>query len=204
MKKILLCITVLFLSIQSHSQNWDINTLRKINVNRNTSLDKPFKLITNSASPIAFGVPIILYGVGYLEKDSTTKRKAISIGTTVIVSAVITTILKKTVKRERPFVTYPEIQDISSGGSYDFPSGHTSDAFALATSVSIAYPKWYIIAPAFAWAAAVGYSRMHLGVHYPSDVIAGALIGSGSAYLACKLNKWFFHHKNIQQINQQK
>ncbi len=54
----------------------------------------------------------------------------------------------------------------------------------------MAYPKWYIIAPSFAWASAVGYSRMALGVHYPSDVLAGAIIGSGSAYLCYKLNKW--------------
>ncbi len=52
------------------------------------------------------------------------------------------------------------------------------------------YPKWYIIAPSFAWASAVGYSRMHLGVHYPSDVVSGAIVGSGSAYISYKLNKW--------------
>jgi membrane-associated phospholipid phosphatase len=51
------------------------------------------------------------------------------------------------------------------------------------------YPKWYIIVPSICWAGAVGYSRMHLGVHYPSDVVAGALVGAGSAWLTHYVNK---------------
>lgn len=83
--------------------------------------------------------------------------------------------------RKRPFVTYPDlITKKSEAGSPSFPSGHTSQAFATATSLSLAYPKWYVIAPSLLWAGAVGYSRMELGVHYPSDVLVGALIGIGS------------------------
>ena len=62
-------------------------------------------------------------------------------------------------------------------------------AFATATSLSLTYPKWYIIVPAYSWAGAVGYSRMHLGVHYPSDVFIGALVGAGSAWLTHAMNK---------------
>jgi membrane-associated phospholipid phosphatase len=98
--------------------------------------------------------------------------------------------MKQGFKRERPFKTYPELDKQSDGGSYSFPSGHTSSAFANATALSIAFPKWYVIAPSFVWASAVGYSRMDLGVHYPSDVLAGAIVGSGSAYLTYKINKW--------------
>ena len=194
-KKIILPMLLLICSYQSFSQNWDINTLRDINVNRNKSLDGTFKFISNSTSPLAFGVPVILFGVGYFQKDSLIKHKAIYLGTTVIISSIVALSTKRIIKRDRPFVTYPDIEKIGEGGSYSMPSGHTSNAFALATSVSVAYPKWYIIAPSFAWAGAVGYSRMHLGVHYPSDVIAGALVGSGSAYLSYKLNKWLFHHR---------
>jgi hypothetical protein len=98
--------------------------------------------------------------------------------------------LKYSIKRDRPFITYKDIQKETSGGGYSLPSGHTADAFATATSLSIAFPKWYVIAPSFIWASAVGYSRMDLGVHYPTDVLAGAITGSGSAYLTYKLNKW--------------
>jgi len=172
------------------SQNPDINLLKSINVDRNKSLDPAFILITNSASPISIGAPIIVFSVGLIQKDSTLKNKGIFLAETFVVNGFITTALKLSIKRDRPFVTYPFIDKQTSGGSPSFPSGHTSSAFATATSLSLAFPKWYVIAPSFAWASAVGYSRMHLGVHYPSDVLAGAVVGAGSAFLSYKLNRW--------------
>ncbi len=186
-------ILVLFLTlfwVNIFAQNADIDLLKDINLNRNTKLDGVFRGITDSATPLAFGIPIALLGIGLLKKDSTLEQNACNIGTTVIISVVISTALKYTTNKDRPFVTYPFIQKLTDGGSPSFPSGHTTEAFALATSVSIAYPKWYVIAPCFIWAGAVGYSRLDLGVHYPSDVLAGAILGSGSAYLSYKLNKW--------------
>ena len=173
-----------------NAQNIDITILSDINVNRNTSLNPTFKAITNSALPISVATPLIIYSVGLIKKDSTIKNQALFIGETFLVSAFITTALKYSIKRERPFNTYPDIEKVTAAPGYSFPSGHTSTAFATATSLSMEYPKWYIIAPSFAWASAVGYSRMHLGVHYPSDVVAGAIVGSGSAYISYKLNKW--------------
>ncbi len=81
-----------------------------------------------------------------------------------------------------------------------FPSGHTSLAFAIATSLSLKYPKWYVIAPSYVWACSVGYSRMNLGVHYPSDVLAGAVLGAGSAFLTYKLNEWFWKKQNNKKL----
>ena len=173
-----------------NAQNIDITILSDINVNRNTSLDPTFKAITNSALPISVATPLIIYSVGLIKKDSTIKNQALFIGETFLVSAFVTTALKYSIKRERPFNTYPDIENVTAAPGYSFPSGHTSTAFATATSLSMEYPKWYIIAPSFAWASAVGYSRMHLGVHYPSDVVSGAIVGSGSAYISYKLNKW--------------
>ncbi|MFV8334778.1 phosphatase PAP2 family protein [Flavobacterium sp. RSP29] len=183
-------IVLLFSMTFVNAQNSDINILRDINVHRNKSLDPTFKLVTNSAVPISVATPIILYSVGLIKKDSAIKKQAIFIGEAFLVNAFITTALKHTIKRDRPFETYPDIDQVASTLGYSFPSGHTSLAFATATSLSLAYPKWYIIAPSFVWAGAVGYSRMHLGVHYPSDVFAGAIIGTGSAYLSYKVNKW--------------
>jgi membrane-associated phospholipid phosphatase len=195
LKKTFLLVFISISSQLSFSQNWDINTLRSINVYRNTSLDGTYKTISNTTIPIAAGVPVLLYGIAYLQHDGTAKRKAIYMGESVAVSAVISEITKRIVKRDRPFVTYPYIQNLQAESGYSFPSGHASVAFALATSVSLAYPKWYIIAPSFLWAGEVGYSRLHLGVHYPTDVIAGAVVGAGSTYIAYKLDKWLFQPK---------
>ena len=190
MKLIVTYLLLLLFSVKGFSQNADIDLLKEINLNRNKSLDPTFRFITNSASPVSIATPVILYSIGLIKKDSTIRNKGIYIGETFLVSAFISTVLKYSVNRDRPFVTYPFIEKASSGGSPSFPSGHTSTAFSTATTLSMSFPKWYVIAPSFIWASAVGYSRMDLGVHYPSDVLVGAIIGSGSAFLSYELNKW--------------
>ena len=64
--------------------------------------------------------------------------------------------------------------------------------------MTFAFPKWYVAVPAFSWAGAVGYSRMHLGVHYPSDFLVGAAVGAGSAWLGHWLNKRLFQSRAKQ------
>ena len=190
LKTLCILFVLSIISILSFSQNADINLLREINLKRNKSLDPTFRFITNTASPVTIATPIVIYSVGLIKKDSTLKSKGMYIGQTVLVSALITTVLKYAINRDRPFITYPYLEKVTSGGSPSFPSGHTSEAFATATSLSLAFPKWYVIAPSYVWASAVGYSRMDLGVHFPSDVLAGAITGAGSAYLTYKLNNW--------------
>jgi membrane-associated phospholipid phosphatase len=189
-----LLIFLLFLQLGSNlvAQNLDIDLLRKINIERNTTLDPTFKVLTQSVVPIGLGAPLIVTSIGLIQKDYALENKGYFIGATLLTSAIITTTMKFAFDKDRPFVTYPEIQQLTSAGSPSFPSGHTSEAFATATSLSLAFPKWYVIAPSMLWASAAGYSRMHLGVHYPSDVLVGALIGSGSAWLCHELNKRFF------------
>jgi membrane-associated phospholipid phosphatase len=69
--------------------------------------------------------------------------------------------------------------------SSSFPSGHTASAFAFATGAASARPL--LSAPLRALATLVGYSRVHTGVHYPADVLAGAFIGVSAAELAGRL-----------------
>ncbi|WP_256604704.1 phosphatase PAP2 family protein [Sphingobacterium multivorum] len=78
---------------------------------------------------------------------------------------------------------------VRTAGGYSFPSGHTSSAFATASALSRAYSKWYVVAPSLLWASSVGYSRMYLGVHFPSDVLTGAVLGTGAAFALDGLKK---------------
>lgn len=190
----LLAITLLF-QFPAFGQNADINILKELNINRPQSLDGTFHVITHSVTPVSVGIPAGLIITGWVKKDSSLIHDGLYIGGSIQASGIITVGLKYGINRDRPYVTYPEIEKLTHGGSPSFPSGHTSMAFSTATSLSITYPKWYVIAPSFLWASGVGYSRMHLGVHFPSDVFVGALIGSGSAWLCHILNKKLFGHK---------
>jgi membrane-associated phospholipid phosphatase len=106
-------------------------------------------------------------------------------------NSIVTQSVKHIVNRPRPFEKYAFIikRDDESGG-LSFPSGHTSAAFCTATSIALRYRKWYFVAPAYLFASSVGWARMYQGVHYPSDVLAGALVGSGAAWLSWKTQKW--------------
>ncbi len=111
------------------------------------------------------------------------------------ISTVTTEAMKVIVKRQRPAQAYSDIYPDEFDNSYSFPSGHVSIAFSTATSLMLTTKKWYITVPAFAWATGVGYSRMYLGQHYPSDVLAGAVVGAAGAYASHWLNKNFFFRK---------
>ena len=200
MNKISCTIFFLLSVFVASSQNIDIDILQKIDVNRNTEFDPAFKTITNTAIPISIATPVMMYTIGLIQKDSLIKHKALFIGETFLASAFITIASKSIFKRDRPYVTHPSIQPLSLEGSYSMPSAHTSSAFATATSLSMAYPKWYVVVPSFVWASSVGYSRMHLGVHYPSDVLVGALVGSGSAVLMYKANQWLNKKRKKNKI----
>lgn len=189
MKFFLFILIVLFVQNDSIAQNADVNLLKKINIERNEKFDGTYSFITNSATPLAISVPVVMFSVGLIKKDSLVKQNSIMIVGAMLTSTIISTSMKYGINRDRPFVTHPDIVKLTAGGSPSFPSGHTSIAFSTATSVSLAYPKWYVIAPSMLWASAVGFSRMHLGVHYPSDVLVGALVGSGSAWLSHFLTK---------------
>lgn len=172
-----------------YSQNADIRLLRAINSPASLPSDGFFRFVSDSHGFIVAGIPVSVGVAGLIKHDDNLKKTALEMMASTAVNLGITTILKYTVNRERPFATYPDIVKKSGAGSPSFPSGHTSSAFEAATSLSLSFPKWYVIVPSYTWAGTVGYSRMHLGVHYPSDVLVGAIIGSGSAWLTLVVNK---------------
>ena len=177
------------------AQNADINMLRSISLHRNAALGGIMITVSNSVYPVSAAIPLTELIVGYAEHDSKTIRNGWqSVGGDVL-TGILTLGIKYGVNRARPYVTYPYLQPYQYDNDPSFPSGHTAFSFNTATSLSLCYPHWYVIAPSFLWASTVGYSRMYLGMHYPTDVLTGAVTGAGSAWLAYKGNRWLQRRK---------
>jgi undecaprenyl-diphosphatase len=116
------------------------------------------------------------------------RRGLVALG---IASAAANLVAKPLTARRRP--ARREAEELASRHvpmprSSSFPSGHASSAVAFACSAASAQPA--LSAPLGTMATLVGYSRVHTGVHYPADILAGALIGVSAAVLAgCLLNR---------------
>ncbi len=117
-----------------------------------------------------------------------TRKIGIVMALAIIVNALLVNVwIKNMVARVRPYDAFDDIiRLIEIQSDYSFPSGHTSVAFSSVMALQLAVEKKqkkYVIV---AWLLAflIGFSRLYLGVHYPSDVLCGALIGAASAVLA--------------------
>lgn len=192
MKKNLLLIGLsLLCHMALQAQNWDINTVHRVNSWDGKFVRNYNKIISKSEPYVAVGVPVAMAVAAWIKDDRELLKNAVYVGTSVAGAFAVTYGMKYLCDRRRPYEKYPDrIHPYSYESSPSFPSGHTSTAFALATSLSMKYPKWYVIAPSAVWACSVGVSRMNEGVHYPSDVLAGAAIGAGCAVLNVYVNRW--------------
>lgn len=189
MKKGILLFLIGWIALfQASAQNWDINTVKKVNGWDMHGLSKAF---SHSGPILSVGIPTAMGAYALIRKDQPLLKDAIYIGTSVVEAIGLTYGLKYAFDRQRPYEKYPDrIHPIEPEDSPSFPSGHTAAAFSLATSLSITYPKWYVIAPSAVWACGVGLARINQGVHYPSDVLTGAAIGVGCAFVNVYVNRW--------------
>ncbi len=89
-------------------------------------------------------------------------------------------VLKNGLKRNRPQAALQNFRSIiTPSDQFSFPSGHTSAAFMMATLLGYHLPALMI--PLYCWAALVGFSRVVLGVHFPTDTMVGAVLGVSTA-----------------------
>jgi len=172
------------------AQNWDIDLLRNINPQNPTS--DIWKAATNSAYPISVATPGGIWIDAKIKHNKANEYRAYTIAGSVIIAAGATEAMKIIFDRPRPYEKYSGVYPYKIDEGQSFPSGHASLAFATATSLSLQYKKWYVVVPAYVWAAGVGYSRLYLGAHYPTDIIGSAVTGAGSALLSNWLAKKIF------------
>src|ERR1700712_386975 len=169
--------------VNNFIQRFDDKFLINLALERNDGETKKMLFLSNSLGYVSYSIPVVLMVDGIVRHDVQMRQNALYVGSSAAVTLGVTLLLKTIFKRRRPFVQNLKIVAVYNAGSTSFPSGHSSTSFAVATALSNAYPKWYVIAPAYLWAGSVGYSRMYLGVHYPSDVFGGALLGTTTSWL---------------------
>lgn len=152
---------------------WDDKVLNKISQKHTPILNRIMVIATTLGNHgyiwFAFTIPFLV-----MSKWRVT-------GFTILVAMCIAWVggeitLKHIVGRVRPCHKISESEMlIKHPPHYSFPSGHTTSSFAVATVMSILCPLWVI--PTFLAACIIGFSRMYLLVHYPTDVLAGVVLG---------------------------
>ena len=169
------------LAAQGGLQRMDTRIMVDLSEHRTPEKTDFFMFLSRYNNLVNVAVPAGVLAAGVINNDKGTRQDALYIASSSAVNFVVTTLIKKIVRRPRPFHGKVIINAVYQPGSTSFPSGHASSSFTTATSLSQVYAKWYVIAPAYLWAGSVSYSRMYLGVHYPTDVTAGAVLGTATA-----------------------
>ena len=155
------------------------------------TIDEPIRRLSNAAnfSKLWMGVAAGLAVVGGRSGRRAAVTGLVAIGVT---SAVVNQGIKRAFPRERPDRVgeeVPEARQVKMPDSTSFPSGHSASGFAFATAVGAQLPVAGVALRFLA--AAVAYSRVHTGVHYPGDAVIGSLVGGGiGSGVATTARRW--------------
>ncbi|HML05977.1 MAG TPA: phosphatase PAP2 family protein [Methanobacterium sp.] len=174
----------------------------------NHTFDFIMPLITNFGSIVAWGLICALL---FIFGGENAKKVAILGLIALFISNGIAYILKPLIAEPRPFLALTNVDLLTPESEiYSFPSGHTTSSFAVATVIGLKYSfmlkdkKYKLIYPLIAFAALIGFSRIYIGVHYPLDVVFGAIIGTICALLVLKFENKIFSNKITDVLGLQK
>ena len=147
-------------------------------------LNRSFRLISWSANGCLY--PFLGLYVYLTFSPSISKPFLLSAAIAFPLERLLYHLIKQSMKRNRPCECIVDVEfRVRPPDRFSFPSGHTASAFLMMTLLVSFFPVLQI--PMFLWAATVGIARVYLGVHYPTDVLAGAIIGVVTA----RMGMWF-------------
>lgn len=193
--------------ILSKLLNENISLFYLINGINNSYLNLLLPIITNFGSLIAW---ILICIFIYIFGGSYGRKVAVLCLIALFITDIIVISLKYVVAEPRPFLTLSNVNLLMTANGNSFPSGHTASSFTAATIIGLKYHlkskgwKYWLIYPLLIFAILIGFSRIYLGVHYPYDVVFGALLGIVFAIIVLKYEYIILHNKIAIRLGMEK
>jgi len=157
---------------------------------RNPLLDIFFPLITKLGEVVViFPVFLLLFLFG--KKNG--KRTSTLMVLAYLLSRLLTLCLKYLTHRPRPFAVYPDLRILEPSPFSSFPSGHATLVTALAVVIGTKYEDWQWLM--WVLVGVVAMSRMYMGLHYPTDVASGIILGLGIGFATNAIEKIYDRKK---------
>jgi undecaprenyl-diphosphatase len=161
----------------------DLTLLHDLNalLLRHDALEDPLVAYANASELLFLGLLVLAFVLVGGRAKTATRRAVVAAGLSAGLGLAIAQVVSRLVDRPRPFVSHPDAVHLFSAHAADpgFPSDHTTAAFAIAVALMLRSRAWGALALAAATLLAV--TRVGMGIHYPTDVLAGAAIGTLAA-----------------------
>ena len=174
-------------SLLDYIQNTDAQIVKMINPDQWSISVGINQIISDNEKALALWIPCLILLMACYQRNKIMLINSFCVWLSFILARDMAIDLKALFARPRPFMTYPEIVQYSQVWNDSFPSGHTSEAFAVALACCVIFSQSWIRWPLLCWALAVAFSRIYLGVHYPSDILGGVMVAALSAFFCCKI-----------------
>ena len=174
----------------------NVDIFNYINHNlQNPFFDALMPIITHLGGfKILIAVCILVLILSIVLKKDNVKKLTLLCLVSLLVAGGIAFLLKYIIVEPRPFVTLSNVHLlITEDDPFSFPSGHTTSTFAVLSVLALKLKNklWAVVL--VLWGILIGFSRIYVGVHYPLDVLAGAIIGIVTAYLVYRYEDKIYH-----------
>ena len=167
---------------------WDFEVVQALNGYERAWLQGLSRLFSDTETAVVIVVPLLLIAWAARSRRREWQRAALAVGLSVLAAFLIGYALKYGIGRPRPYELYPELlRPFSLERTPSFPSGHATSSMALAVALWLNYRRRWLTALSVGWSLCVCLSRVYEGVHYPTDVAAGIVLGAAVAWAVRRL-----------------